>query len=45
MVVALSKGYFFGGKLRFRRGRESVTIRYSRLFISIIVLVVGERYV
>lgn len=30
MAVALPKGHFPGGKPRPRRGRESVTIRYSR---------------
>ena len=44
MAVALPKGHFPGGKPRPRRGRESVTIRYSRLLIPTTVLAAGERH-
>lgn len=44
MAVALPKGHFHGGKPRPERGRESVTIRYSRLLIPTTVLAAGERH-
>ena len=44
MAVALPKGRFPGGKPRPRRGRESVTTRYSRLLIPTTALAAGERH-
>lgn len=43
-AVALPKGRFPGGKPRPRRGRESVTTRYSRLLIPTTALAAGERH-
>ena len=42
MAVALPKGHFPGGKPRPRRGRGSVTTRYSRLLIPTTALAAGE---
>ncbi len=43
-AVALPKGRFPGGKPWPRRGRESVTTRYSRLLIPTTALAAGERH-